>query len=75
MTKKGFFRKYEYVYDEYFDCYICPNNEELKYSTTDKNGYKIYKSNPDKCKNCPFKDKCTQSKNNQKIITRHVWEA
>ena len=36
MTKKGFFRKYEYVYDEYFDCYICPNNEELKYSTTDK---------------------------------------
>ena len=74
MTKKGFFRKYEYVYDEYFDCYICPNNKILSYSTTDKNGYKIYKSNPKKCKNCPFKDRCTESKNNQKIITRHVWE-
>lgn len=23
QTKKGFFRKYEYVYDEYYDCYIC----------------------------------------------------
>ena len=22
MTKDGFFRKYEYVYDEYYDCYI-----------------------------------------------------
>ncbi len=34
MTKKGFKKKYEYVYDEYNDCYICPNNKILKYSTT-----------------------------------------
>ena len=34
MTKKGFFRKYECVYDEYYDCYICPNNKILKYATT-----------------------------------------
>lgn len=73
-TKKGFAKKYEYVYDEYYDCYICPNNEILSYSTTDKNGYKLYKSNPDKCKNCPLKDQCTKSKNNQKVITRHIWE-
>lgn len=73
-TKKGFYKKYEYAYDEYYDCYICPNNEILKYQTTDKNGYKIYKSNPDKCKNCPFRKQCTESKNNQKIITRHIWE-
>ena len=46
MTGKGLFRKHEYVYDEYYDCYICPNNEMLKYSTTDKNGYKLYKLNP-----------------------------
>ncbi len=25
MTVKGLFKKYEYVYDEYYDCYICPN--------------------------------------------------
>ena len=30
----------EYAYDEYYDCYICPNNEVLSYSTTDKKGYK-----------------------------------
>ena len=47
MTGKGLFKKYEYVYDEHYDCYICPNNEVLSYSTTDKNGYKQYKSNPD----------------------------
>ena len=74
MTGKGLFKKYEYVYDEFYDCYICPNNEVLSYSTTDKNGYKLYKSDPEKCKTCPFKDQCTKSKNNQKVVTRHVWE-
>ena len=74
MTGKGLFKKYEYVYDEYYDCYICPNNEILSYSTTDKNGYKQYKSNPEKCKDCPLREKCTKSKNMQKIVTRHIWE-
>lgn len=34
MTKEGYFKKYEYAYDEYFDCYICPSNQILKYTTT-----------------------------------------
>lgn len=74
MTGKDLFKKYEYVYDEYYDCYICPNNEILSYSTTDKNGYKQYKSDTEKCKNCPLRGQCTKSKNCQKIITRHIWE-
>ena len=65
---------YAHAYDEYYDCYICPNNEILEYSTTDKNGYRIYKSKSDTCFNCPYKDQCTKSKNNQKVITRHIWE-
>lgn len=36
MTKEGFFKKYEYVYDEYFDCYVCPNNPVLAYHTTNR---------------------------------------
>ncbi len=24
LTKKGYFKKHEYVYDEPYDCYICP---------------------------------------------------
>lgn len=74
MTKDGFFKKYEYVYDEYYDCYVCPNNEVLKYSTTNREGYKEYKSNQKICKKCQFLEKCTESKNKTKIVTRHVWE-
>lgn len=73
MTKEGFFKKFEFVYDEYNDFYICPWEKELRYSTTDRDGYKLYKSNPKDCCECQFKDSCTKSKNNQKVITRHVW--
>ena len=35
MSKKGFFRSYEYVYYEYYDCVICPNNSEaIRQSTS-----------------------------------------
>lgn len=74
MTKQGFFKKYEYVYDEYFDQYICPNNKLLDYSTTNRDGYREYKSHPEDCKSCPCRERCTQSKAFQKIVTRHVWE-
>lgn len=74
MTKKGFFKKYEYVYDEYYDVYICPNNEFLKYSTTNRDGYREYKSNKYKCKECQYLSKCTEGKEHQKVIQRHVWE-
>lgn len=74
MTKKGFFKKHEYVYDEYYDCYICPNNEVLKYSTINRDGYREYKSNPKVCENCPNLNKCTSSKNKQKVVSRHIWE-
>lgn len=36
ITKEGFFKKYEYVYDEYYDCYLYPNNQVLKYTTTNR---------------------------------------
>jgi transposase len=74
MTKQGFFHKYEYAYDEYYDCYICPKNEVLEYFTTNREGYKEYKSKPDKCVICSSREKCTLSRNCQKVITRHVWE-
>jgi hypothetical protein len=74
MTKQGNFKKHEYVYDEYYDCYICPNNQILKYSTTTREGYREYKSNPKICATCEMIGKCTQSKNKTKIILRHLWE-
>ena len=74
MTKEGFFRKHEYAYDEYYDCYICPNNKILKYTTTNREGYREYKSNQCDCKNCPHIKQCTESKQHVKVVTRHVWE-
>ena len=74
MTKDGFFRKYEYVYDEYYDCFLCPANEILRYSTTNREGYREYKSDPSKCTNCPYLNQCTLSKDHVKVVTRHVWQ-
>ena len=74
MTKSGFFKKYDYVYDEYYDCIICPNDQILKYSTTNRDRYREFKSNPEICKSCPMKSKCTESKMSQKVVTRHVWD-
>lgn len=74
MTKEGFFKKYEYVYDEYYDCYVCPNNQVLKYSTTNRDGYREYKSCGETCAKCPYLSQCTESKNHVKLITKHVWD-
>lgn len=74
MTKEGFFRKYEYVYDEYYDCYICPNNELLSYNTTNRGGYREYRSCGAVCEGCPNLSQCTESKEHVKVVTRHIWE-
>ena len=74
MTKDGFFKKYEYVYDEYNDCYICPNDKILTYRTTNKDGYREYKSCGETCSTCPCLSQCTASRDHVKLVTRHVWE-
>lgn len=71
---KGFFRKNEFVYDEYYDAYICPNNQMLKYSTTNREGYREYKSCKAICETCPYLSQCTKSSQHQKIVTRHIWQ-
>ena len=72
-TKAGFFKKYEYVYDEYYDQYICPANKRLIYTTTNREGYREYKSLDYQCENCSALNQCTESKNHTKIVTQHVW--
>lgn len=62
------------MYDEYYGCYICPYNEVLKYSTTNRDGLREYKSDQEKCGNCPHLARCTRSKAHQKAVTRHVWQ-
>ena len=74
MTKKGNHEWWKYVYDEHYDCIICPEYKVLKYSTTNKEGYREYKSDPNICRNCPTKEICTTSKDCVKVVTRHIWK-
>ena len=70
--RKNYFKKYEFIYDEHNDIYICPNEKDLIFTGINKDGYIIYKADKNDCKCCPFKDKCT--KGLYKQILRHVWE-
>ena len=73
MTKKNGHEWWKYVYDEHFDCIICPEYQILTYSTTNRDGCREYKSNPKICENCPTRHLCTESKQNIKTVTRHIW--
>src|ERR1022692_4457711 len=72
--RDGYFYKREYRYDQKLDVYICPNGQLLSYRTTNREGYRQYHSDPEQCRNCPLRHKCTQSANAIKVVTRHVWE-
>ena len=72
--KKGYFYKREYVYDAKADVYICPAEQRITYNTTNRVGYREYKSEPKICQDCPLLLQCTRSANHTKVITRHVWQ-
>ena len=74
QTMKGGHEWWKYVYDEYYDCIICPEYQILNYSTTNRDGYREYKSDPKVCANCPSREKCTKSKSCVKTVTRHIWK-
>lgn len=71
---KGLFPKWKFTYDQKADWYTCPNGETLTYRTTNREGYREYKSSAKQCKDCPLLSQCTRSKNQVKVVTRHVWE-
>ena len=73
--KKGYFAKREYQYQADTDTYLCPQGEILIYKTTSRTGYRHYHSDPSKCGRCPVRNQCTASKNQTKVITRHVWQS
>ena len=63
---KGNLRASDFVYDAYYDCYLCPENQVLSYRTTSREGYREYKSDPKVCSSCPILSVCTQSQKSQK---------
>mgnify|MGYP000884142034 CR=1 FL=1 len=74
MTMKGGHEWWKYVYDEYYDCVICPEYQPLRYATTNREGYREYKSDPKICANCLTRQLCTHSKDYVKTVQRHIWK-
>ncbi len=74
MTKKGNIEWYKYAYDEYYDCVICPEYQILKYATTNKDGYREYKSDTGICRSYTSRARCTVSKNCYKTVASHIWK-
>lgn len=72
--REGYFYKREYCYDREQNAYTCPAGEVLRYRTTNRLGYREYVSDPTRCAQCPHRAQCTQSRNAQKLLTRHVWQ-
>lgn len=72
--KKGKLRPKDFIYDDYYDVYLCPENQILTYRTTIRDGYRDYKSDPKICVTCPLLSLCTESRDQQKVVTRHVWK-
>ncbi len=74
ITHEGAIPKQNFQYNREKDCYICPDGKILNYVTTSRSGNREYKSDPEQCKNCSMLEKCTQTANHQRTITRHVWQ-
>ncbi len=71
---KGRLYKREYIYDPKEDGYRCPNGQLLNYHTTNREGYREYRSDPKICQQCPLLGQCTSNAQYVKTVTRHVWE-
>lgn len=73
-SPKGRLKRRQFSYDAETDSYRCPEGQVLAYATTNRVGYREYKSTPSLCAQCPRLSECTQSRNHQKVMIRHVWE-
>ena len=72
MIRKGGHEWWKYVYDEYFDCVICPEYKTPRYATTNRNGYREYGSKPYICARRPTRELCAVNAKCEKTVTRHI---
>ena len=72
--KAGMMGPKAFSYEAALDGYRCPEGQILPYATTDRSGYRHYKSDPDICRTCPLLASCTSNAKGQRTLTRHVWQ-
>ena len=63
----------DFVYQDNPEGYRCPQGQVLAYASTDRHGYRHYKSDPAICRTCPLLASCTSNAKGERSITRHVW--
>ena len=66
--------KKEFEYDKYYDFYRCQAGNLLEYSTTNRNGYREYRSDRKMCAVCPNYEECISKSQHNKMLTRHIWQ-
>lgn len=71
--KPGMMAPSSFIHEPAADGYRCPQGQVLAYATTDRNGYRHYKSDPAICRDCPLLASCTNNAKAQRTIIRHVW--
>jgi transposase len=71
--KPGMMAPSSFTHEPAADGYRCPQGQVLAYATTDRNGYRHYKSDPAICRDCPLLASCTTNAKAQRTIIRHVW--
>lgn len=71
--RPGMMSNKAFHYEADVDGYRCPQGQLLGYATTDRTGYRHYKSDPTICRSCPLLASCTSNRNATRLITRHVW--
>lgn len=71
--RPGMMRKSAFRYEPAADGYRCPEGQLLRYATTERSGYRHYRSDPTLCRTCPLLASCTTNAGAVRTITRHVW--
>lgn len=59
---------------EGMNVFACPMGCILEYVTSNREGYRQYKSNPEDCAIYPLREVCFSKKQKQKVIIHHIWE-
>jgi transposase len=71
--KPGMMAPSAFTFEPESDGYRCPEGQLLAYATTDRNGYRHYRSDPAVCRTCPLLASCTTNAKAERTIVRHVW--
>ena len=74
-THKGhYFGKYRFTFDPIKNVYLCPQGHELTWRTTNREGYREYRSDPRTCRDCPKRTKCFPAHSSRRQVKHHVWQ-